>query len=290
VVSRPGWARRLWSLLEPVHDVTYFAPDARRHAEQLGVGGFWPQYVVQRAAPLGAVGAEVATAAFHGFHHDRLAPTLPGAWNVTTPDRALEVRLAGAHAALIAIWGAELAASERVVRAADLAWRAAMAADCAGRVLGASNQALPRPSSAHLALWQAATTLREHRGDGHVAVLVAEGVGPLESHLVKVAAAESDAESLRLGRKFGVDAWRAGVEQLRARGLLDGAGELTVSGRELHERVEAATDAAAEQPWRDLGEADTAALADLLTAPASAVVEAGILPVPNPVGLPAKPT
>jgi hypothetical protein len=30
------------------------------------------------------------------------------------------------------------------------------------------------------ALWQAATSLREHRGDGHVAVLTAEGLNGFE--------------------------------------------------------------------------------------------------------------
>jgi hypothetical protein len=280
-----SWARRLWSLLEPVHDVTYFAAVARRHADRLGLAGFWAQYVVQRAAPMGAVNAHLATAAFYGFHHDRLAQTLPAAWGVTTPAQALEARLAGADAALTEIWGEDLVDSDRVVRAADLAWRAAMAADCAGRVLGASNQALPRPSSPHLALWQAATTLREHRGDGHVAVLVAEAVSPLESHLVKVAAAEADAESLRLGRKFSERAWHGGVEGLRARGLLDADGRLTAAGTRLHERIEDATDAAAEQPWRTLGEAGCTELVDVLAASATAVLDAGILPVPSPVEL-----
>jgi len=280
-----SWARRVWSLLEPVHDVTYFAAAARRHADRLGLAGFWAQYVVQRAAPMGAVNAHLATAAFYGFHHDRLAQTLPAAWSVTTPAKALEARLAGAGAALTEIWGEDVVVSDRVVRAADLAWEAAMAADCAGRVLGASNQALPRPSRAHLALWQAATPLREHRDDGHIAVLVAEAVRPIESHLIKVAATEADAESLRLGRKFSVDAWQGGVEGLRARGLLDPDARLTAAGKGLHERIEDATDEAAEQPWGTLGEAGCAELVDLLAAPATAVFDAGILPMPSPVGL-----
>ena len=33
-------------------------------------------------------------------------------------------------------------------------------------------------------LWHALTLLREHRGDGHIAALVAEGVGGLESHML----------------------------------------------------------------------------------------------------------
>jgi hypothetical protein len=87
---------------------------------------------------------------------------------VTTPTLALEARLLGADAALRERWGEDVADSERVARAADLAWEAAAAADCAGRALAAANQALPRPSTPCSRWWQATTILREHRGDGHV--------------------------------------------------------------------------------------------------------------------------
>jgi hypothetical protein len=275
----------MWELVEPVHAVTYFAPEARAAADRLGTRGFWMGYVAQRAAPLGAVDAPVATAVFFGFHPDRLTRALPAAWHVTTPAAALDARLAGADAALRRLWGAPLTASAEVAEAADLAWRAATAADCAGRVLAAANQALPRPAEAHLALWQATTTLREHRGDGHVAALVAHGVGPLWSHLLKAGAGEADAEVLRLGRRFGEEAWAAGVRELRAEGLVDSGLRLTAAGRRLHERVEAATDAAAARPWHTLGAGATARLAELLAPLAAAVVDSGTLPVPNPVGL-----
>jgi hypothetical protein len=32
-------------------------------------------------------------------------------------------------------------------------------------------------------LWQAATVLREHRGDGHVAALVVEGLDGCQAHV-----------------------------------------------------------------------------------------------------------
>lgn len=278
-------ARRMWALFEPVHDVTYFAERARRHADRLGVSGFWAGYVVQRVAPLGPVGVALATALFHGFHRDRLAQTLPAVWEVTTPAAALEARALGADAALRELWGDAVAGSAGVARAADLAWQAAAAADCAGRPLAAANQALPRPSTALCALWQATTTLREHRGDGHVAALVVEGVGAVESHLIKAAAGEADGEGLRLGRKFSVEAWEAGVGRLRERGVLDPDGRLTPAGRAVHDRIESATDEAADQPWRALGEAGTAELAELLAPLSAAVVAAGIPPAPNAVGL-----
>jgi hypothetical protein len=136
-----------------------------------------------------------------------------------------------------------------------------------------------------LALWQATTTLREHRGDGHNAVLVANRVTPIEAHLLKAAAGEAQASVLREGRGWVEEEWRQGVDELRIAGLLDERGGLTKAGAALHERIEASTDAAAMRPWEVLGEVDTARLADLLTPLTGAVIDSGILPMPNPVGL-----
>lgn len=278
-------ARRMWGLIEPVHVVTYFTAEARAEADRLGMRGFWMGYVAQRVAPLGAVNAAVATAAFHGFHPDRLSRALPDAWHAATAAAVLDARLAGVDGVLRRLWGDEVLASRELVEAADLAWRAAQAADCGGRVLAAANQALPRPSSPHLALWQATATLREHRGDGHVAVLVARGITPVQSHLLKAGADEADAEQLREGRRFGEHEWGDAVAQLQAAGVLDSDVRLTGPGWRLHEEIEAATDNAAAVPWRLLGEADTARLADLLEPLAGAVIDTGTLPMPNAVGL-----
>jgi len=277
-------ARAMWGLLEPIHVVTYFAPEARATADALGMRGFWMGYAAQRSAPLGAVGPEIATAAFFGFHPDRLGRALPDAWHMTTPEAALAARVAGAGAALRRLWGDDVVDAPATAEAAELAWQAAASAECAGRVLAAANQVLPRPREPHLALWQAATTLREHRGDGHIAVLVARGVAPVASHLIKAAAGESDPEVLRTGRKFAEPAWAEGAAALRADGVLTADGQLTEAGRRLHAEIEDATDAAAAGPWHALGDAATTRLADLLAPLAAAVLDSGTLPQPNPVG------
>jgi hypothetical protein len=257
-----GTARRMWQLYEPIHDVTYFTPEARAAADSLGVRGFWMGYFALRVAPLG-----------------------PDAWTYTNPHDAIRVRLAGADAALRRLWGNVTVESQEVVDAADLAWQAASAADTAGRILAAANQALPRPAQPHLALWQATTTLREHRGDGHIAVLLARGVSPVQAHLIKAAAGEADPAVLRESRRWSADAWRSAVEELSATGWLDVAAHLTPAGAAQHDEIEAATDRAAMQPWRALGEPATARLAELVTPLAAAVVGSGILPTSNPVGL-----
>lgn len=176
-------ARIMWQLFEPIHAVTYFAPEARAASDGAGLRGFWMGYFAQRAAPLGPVGPEIVTACCYGFAPRRVARAIPDAWQYTTPEQALRARLDGADAALRGLLG-EAIGSESMKTAADIAWDAATHASTAGRVLAAANQALPKHSQPHLQLWQAATTLREHRGDGHVAVLAGERhfAGGVPSH------------------------------------------------------------------------------------------------------------
>lgn len=276
----------MWQLFETFHAVAYFDPVARSAAESLGIEGFWNNYVVMRAAPLGAVGPDLVRAVFYGFHHERIAATLPAAWTVTDPAAVLAARSAGVDAALRRLWGEDTAENPDVQAAAELAWTAAQAAECAGRPLGAANQALPRPEAAHVALWQAATTLREHRGDGHVAALTVRRIHPVTAMLIKVGAGESEAEPLRLGRKWATFEWQAGELHAREQGLIDADGRLTTDGTALHDAIEADTDAAATGPWEHLGAGATADLERLLLPLASRVVAAGLLPELNPIGLP----
>src|SRR5256885_422912 len=43
--------RHMWTLFEPIHDVTYFHPAARAAFEEAGLRGFWRGYFAGRAAP-----------------------------------------------------------------------------------------------------------------------------------------------------------------------------------------------------------------------------------------------
>lgn len=279
----------MWHLLEPLHAVTYFAPEARATADAAGMRGFWMGYVAQRVAPLGAVGPAVAESVFFGFHRDRLLRALPDAWGFTSPGAALQARSEGAVVALRGVADGVLDPHE-LREAADLAGRAALGADTAGRVLAASNRALTAPADPWAGLWQAATTLREHRGDGHVAVLVAQDLSPIAAHLLKAGAGEAPADVLRESRAWPHDEWDHALGDLRARGLVTEVGRLTDAGRERHVRVEEATDGVAEGPWRALGPQGTERLAALLTPLTAAVLAAGLLPVPNPIGLVPEPT
>lgn len=269
----------MWQRYELIHDLAYFSPQVRAAADAIGMRGFWMGYFAMRAAPLGAVEPAAVTATFFGFHHSRVERALPDAWRYTTPDRALAARLDGVERAMQSL------PLGTIDEAAHLLWAAAESVDVGGRPLGAANKALPRPASAAGALWQATATLREHRGDGHIAVLVARGVTPAESHHLKIAAGESDPEALRVSRRFPDDEWQRGRDALAERGWFDADDRLTEAGRRAHDEIESATDALAAQPWAALGEGDSARLLSLLDPLARQVVQSGLVPPLNPVGL-----
>lgn len=131
-------ARSLWWALEPYHAVVYFAPDAKSTYEAIGLKGFWMGYFASRAAPLGAVPAEVVTAAFYNFHPDMVARAIPDAWQLATPAEITAARMDHADRTLRRLLGDDIIASSALAEAAQLAQRAALAAEPHGRPLFAA--------------------------------------------------------------------------------------------------------------------------------------------------------
>jgi hypothetical protein len=276
-------ARRLWTYYEPIHAVTYFAPQARAANEEAGLRGFWRGYFANRLAPMGPVGAAVATAALFGFSPSMVARGVPGIWTLVSPDEAIDARLAGADAALRTVWDV---ADPALSRAAALLRAALTAVEVAGRPLFAGNAALPWPDAPHLAVWHGCTLLREHRGDGHVAALVGAGLDGCEALVTHGAAGGPDRGALQPNRGWTDEEWQAAGDRLEARGWVE-AGGLTAAGRAGRDQIEAATDRAAERALARLSAADRAELAELLAPLAAAVIGAGLLRYPNPIGVPA---
>lgn len=376
-------ARTFWQLYEPLHAVTYFAPQARDAFEDAGLRGFWRGYFAGRAAPLGAASAGAVTALFFSFAPGMVARAVPDVWNRASPERALAARLEGAVAALRAVLPPDPA---RWAEAADVLEAAAASAETAGRALGAANAALlpqpglsesaapqplsrepglprpalpdsdsdspesgvpqpsrprlgpPRPASpppgssqpglsqsvrpqsgppqstlsesaaARVApapergpgnsgetgsgsrpgddnlagsdrvlarLWQAATVLREHRGDGHIAALVDAQLDGCQALALRDAL--HGGRALMQPARGWTDAeWTAATAALAERGWLDRNGRPTAAGRVAHESIEERTDRLAVA-------AGDPALIDLLRPLARAA--GAILPYPNPIGV-----
>ncbi|MDH6489544.1 hypothetical protein [Streptomyces sp. SAI-127] len=281
----PARVRQLWHLLEPLHAVLYYAPEVFEEAAALGyvTKERWPSYFPLRAAPLGPVGAEQVASAFYSFSPRMVAEHIDSAWAAAEPGAVLAARLRGIDRAYRAIFGDRVDSPE-LVEAAGLARRAAEAVNTAGRPLAAANVALEWPEAPHLQLWQAATILREHRGDGHIAALLVAGLDPVES-LVSFAAIGAASVERFGSRGWSATEWEAARGRLTARGLLDETGEATEAGRDLRHRVERHTDQLAAAPWQLLGAADTARLADLLGDFWVAVLSSGLLPSETTLGI-----
>ena len=278
-------ARYLWRVLDPYHALVYFAPEVAEAMKAVGLKGWWMGYFAGRAAPMGPVAAPVVTATFFNFRPSMVERAIPDAWTFSTPGDVLAARFDAVDAALRRALG-DVLDGPGVREAAGLAGEAMAAADLAGRPLAAAHAALPVPDPPHLALWHAATVIREHRGDGHVAALVAAGLDGCEAHVSFAATGTISRDTLQPARGWSDEEWGAAVDRLRQRGWLDAGAALTDAGRTGRQEIEDRTDQLALRPWRALGEAGTERLVELARPLAVRLIESGAVPRPNPVGAP----
>jgi hypothetical protein len=286
-MSTSTMARRMWRVFDPLHAVTYFAPECDQQFRACGLKGFWMGYFAGRSAPMGAVEPAVTTATFYNFAPRLVERALPDAWALASPAQVLEARMAGLDQAFDRIFADDRHGSD-VVSAVDLARRAAESVTVVGRPLAAANAALDWPSDPLLALWQATTILREHRGDGHVAALVEAGINGLEAHISFVGTGAITRSVLQPARGWGDEEWEEAERSLVARGWLDEKDPtvLTPLGAAAREQIEDATDRMAAEPWDRIGDQATGELRALLKPLASHIAQLGLIPVINPMGLP----
>jgi Helix-turn-helix family len=270
-------ARRMFRLTEPIGGIAFSeAPHEAMMA--LGMRNYWDGYFAGRAAPLGRAPAEVVHAVFYNFAPGEVARHIPRVWDTVTPEQAIAARQEGSVAALRRILG-DLADGPGIARAADLATRAGTSAPTEGRALYAAVRTLPVPEEPLARLWHASMLLREHRGDGHIAALVTEGIGGIESHVLHAVSQGMPAE--KFGRVHHLPAAQLGavVDGMRERGLLVDSARLTDAGREKKARIEAITDDLAAAPWEDFEPAEIDRLAADLE-PLSERLEAAGIPKP----------
>ena len=268
----PAIAREIWHGLETINAVTYFSLECIDASAALGLKGFWMGYFASRAAPLGPVGPAPVEATFFSFHPDRVRRALPDAWTYASPAVVLDARSAAAATALRRLL------PDADVLAADLVpmlEQVVATASPSGRPLFAANQGVPPPDDPVARLWQAATALREHRGDGHVALLTSAGLDGCEA-LVLFAATEGFApEIFERSRGWSRDDWAAASERLDAK---------RTDPHALREQIERRTDELAIEPYRNT---DVDELLRLLAPARHAIASAGDITFPNPIGLPA---
>jgi hypothetical protein len=285
-VDDARFARALWHLLEPLHAVVYFAPEAKTAFEDVGLHGFWRGYFASRAAPMGPVPPEVVIATFYNFHPEMVRWAMADAWKGADPIAVTAARLRLADRTLRRGLGDEILASPDLADAANLARRVTETASPLGRPLFAGYTALDWPDDPHLALWHAATLVREHRGDGHISVLVGERIDGCEANVLAGASGATTGELQKASRQWPDDEWTAAIERLRRRGWLGDDAVLTAAGAAAKQHVEDRTDDLAAPPVAALGDTERRRLLELLGALSRAVLDAGEIRFPNPIGLP----
>ncbi len=143
---------------------------------------------------------------------------MPRCWDVVAPATMCRVRAIAAGEALRE--ACSVAARSDLVAVLPLLRRAVTRCDHAGRVMAAANAALWPSIATALGTgglaeaWQGCTTLREHRGDGHVAALLSHGIGGIDAHLLAAATKGVPAEVLRDNRGWSEDDWDEATARL----------------------------------------------------------------------------
>lgn len=264
-------SRRAWAGLEALHVVGYFAEETTAQYVALGLDARLA-YFASRVAAMGAVGPRVSEATFYVFAPRLHDAALPATWELTTPERLVRARREGMAAALDRILG-----RPDVGEVLSLTRRVCEGLAAPGRPLYAGHAGLDWPEDDVLALWHAATLVREHRGDGHIAVLVTQGIGPVEATVLD-GAWSGKTGFLRKTRGWSEQELAAAAHRLVDGGWLDDEGTLTQAGRAVRTEVEECTDRAGMSAWEGLGLQDTVRLAELMVPLRDAVVASGVLP------------
>lgn len=272
-LTLPELAHRCWRVLDTVHVPVYFVPETTREYGELGIK---PRagYFVSRSAAMGAVSPEVTIATFFVFAPGLVRHVMAGCWDTVTPADMLAARHRGVVEALRPVLAGH---DDEIVEAAELGRALCEGLRPHGRPLYAAHAALPWPEDPLLGLWHAATLVREHRGDAHMAALLLAGVRPVEA-LFADAAVTGRWEFLSTTRGWTAEEWEAAEQRLRDRGLVSDDRTLTPAGTAWREQIEERTRAAAVPAFEEFGAQRSARLYDLVRPLAKAVATSGLLP------------
>jgi hypothetical protein len=254
-----------------VHVVGFFAPEVQEAYDRFGVPATRAGYFAARSSALGTPGPALVVATFYVFSPGLVAGAVPAVWEAAPPERWAAARTDGVSAALHRVLG-----DPDVEEAVALAREACAGLTAAGRPLYAAWSGVAWPQDPLLQLWHAGLLLREHRGDGHVAALMAADLDPVEA-LVTGGLASDSTDFVRATRGWTDDEWDAGVQRCRDRGLVDDGG-LTAAGQALRRDVEETTDVLAVPGWAHLGAEGAQRLVELLAPLRQRLLDSGLLP------------
>jgi hypothetical protein len=263
-------ARRLRDAIEPIAMHAVWSRTTNERLAPLGLD-FLAAYVWGRAAALGDPDAGVVVSSFAVFEPGMLTATYEAARAACSRSTLVATR----RDATIESLGVVLAGAD-VAPVADRLAAAVSAADATGRPLFAGLARQPWPEDPVGRLWRACELAREHRGDGHVAAAIVDGLGPVTMNVLTEVWLGMPLASYTASRGWGPDDIAAGAASLGAAGLLDGD-RITPAGRARRDRLEATTDATQDTLVSALG-ADLEATIAQLDEWSAACVAAGAFP------------
>ena len=145
-----------------------------------------------------------------------------------------------------------------------------------------ANRTVEPPEDPVAELWQHCTTLREHRGDGHVTALRRAGSTAARHSCCSRPTGSSPPSACARSAGWTDEEWEAACARLRDRDLVDDDGAITDAGRNLRVMVERATDAAARVLFAAAAPDAVADLTVRLDPLAKAVAAQRAPPLPQP--------
>src|SRR5215831_629948 len=96
----PVVARKMLRTLEPYHGAVYFVAEGPEEYGKLGITDRMMGYFGSRAAPMGAVAADVVISTFFNFHPAMVRKRVPAVWDMACPAQILDARHRAIDAAL----------------------------------------------------------------------------------------------------------------------------------------------------------------------------------------------
>jgi hypothetical protein len=255
--------RTVHMAINMAHRLVYFVPEANEEYAALGVEPGRGTYFASRTAPMGAVPDEVILATFYNFSERAVRTAEIGkVWSGASPESLQAARFKAVRRSLDRVGFAMTA--EQIAEARALIDPVVAGLSLAGKPLAAANSAVPLPGDALLALWQQVTIIREWRGDVHIALLIANAIGPCECMVLQVGTGRFPLGITQATRMWNEAEWAEAIVALGARGWLQADGAMTGAGTAAREHIEDETDRLCEPIWKPIGEAGAKRLAALL--------------------------
>jgi hypothetical protein len=137
-------------------------------------------------------------------------------------------------------------------------------------------------------IWRRLNTLREFRGDGHTAVLLASALDPTEVEVLMASWAQGriDTERLKATREIDEETWQQAVSSLNAQGLIRSDGTITPEGIDYRDEIERMTEMAAARPWQEMTHSQLERLWSFCFKASELLIVAGRMAAVTPVGAP----